>query len=112
MKKIVKLVSLALILTMVATCFYGCGAEKAQAVMQPLNGDAYDFDDSNGISVHDPSLFKAQDGTYYIYGTHMASAKSSDLINWQTVSSGVYDNNKTLVPSGSTVRETLSEPLS
>ena len=112
MKKIVKLVSLALVLTMVATCFYGCGAEKAQAVMQPLNGDAYDFDDSNGISVHDPSLFKAQDGTYYIYGTHMASAKSSDLINWQTVSSGVYDNNKTLVPSGSTVRETLSEPLS
>ena len=33
------------------------------------------------VSVHDPSIIKA-DGTYYLFGTHLADAKSSDLINW------------------------------
>ena len=33
-------------------------------------------------SVHDPSIFKDFDGTYYVFGTHFAAAKSSDLIGW------------------------------
>ncbi len=81
----------------------------ADAVMKPLYGDALSFDDTYGVSVHDPSVYKAQDGTYYITGSHIASAKSTDLINWQTVSSGVYDSNRTLVKEGSTLRESFSE---
>lgn len=44
--------------------------------MMPLAGDALQFDDSNGVSVHDPSIYKAKDGTYYITGSHIASAKA------------------------------------
>lgn len=34
------------------------------------------------VSVHDPSIVRSDDGTYYVFGSHMADAKSSDLINW------------------------------
>lgn len=112
MKKFIKVIVVIMALTLVVSTLSACGAEKAEVILVELDGDAYDFDDSNGISVHDPSLFKAEDGTYYIYGTHIVSAKSTDLINWQTISSGVYDNNATLVLEGSTLRETLAEPLS
>ena len=30
-------------------------------------------------SVHDPSVIKT-DGTYYVFGSHLASAKSKDLM--------------------------------
>lgn len=33
------------------------------------------------VSVHDPAILKAN-GTYYLFGTHLADAKSTDLINW------------------------------
>lgn len=32
-------------------------------------------------SVHDPSVIQA-DGMYYVFGSHLASAKTSDLLNW------------------------------
>ena len=35
------------------------------------------------VSVHDPSVIRAEDGTYYIFGSHMAAAKSTDLMQWQ-----------------------------
>ena len=38
------------------------------------------------VSVHDPSVLRAEDGTYYIFGSHMAAAKSSDLIQWTMIS--------------------------
>lgn len=37
------------------------------------------------IGVHDPSVVKAG-SDYYIFGSHLAAAKSSDLINWQYIS--------------------------
>lgn len=36
------------------------------------------------VNVHDPSIIKA-DGTYYIFGTHMADARSTDLVNWTQI---------------------------
>jgi arabinan endo-1,5-alpha-L-arabinosidase len=36
------------------------------------------------IGVHDPSVVKAN-GSYYIFGSHLAAAKSDDLVNWQYV---------------------------
>lgn len=33
------------------------------------------------VCVHDPSILKA-DGTYYVFGSHLADAKSTDMINW------------------------------
>ena len=37
-------------------------------------------------SVHDPSVIRAEDGAYYIFGSHMAAAKSTDLIRWEMIS--------------------------
>lgn len=38
------------------------------------------------VSVHDPSITKSSDGTYYVYGSHTAAAKSTDLVNWTKLS--------------------------
>lgn len=38
------------------------------------------------VSVHDPSIIKADDGYYYIFGSHMAAARSLDLISWEQIS--------------------------
>ena len=38
------------------------------------------------VSVHDPSVIRAEDGMYYIFGSHMAAARSEDLIAWEMIS--------------------------
>lgn len=45
-----------------------------------------------GASVHDPSIIKA-DGQYYIFGSHMSGAVSSDLRNWDSIGDGYSINN-------------------
>lgn len=52
------------------------------------------------VSVHDPSIIEV-DGTYYIFGSHLGAAKSSDLINWEMIDSGVTKNNK-IIPDAMT----------
>jgi len=44
------------------------------------------------VTVHDPSIIKAND-TYYIIGSHLASAKSRDLIRWEQISTSVSNSN-------------------
>ena len=97
------------------TAFFGVpDAEKMTARQYPIKGSP---DEScqvgdNRVAVHDPSVVKSQDGTYYIFGTHGCAAKSEDMINWQSIASGVNDNNRLLVKEGDTIRGTLSEPFS
>lgn len=38
--------------------------------------------DMPDIGVHDPSVIEA-DGSYYIFGSHLAAAESDDLVNWE-----------------------------
>lgn len=110
MKKSVKFLSFVMSLIFIVLCFTGCsGAGSTEAIIKPIEGDALNFDDSKGVSVHDPSIYKSKDGTYYITGSHIASAKSSDLINWHTISAGVFDSNRTLVSEGSTLRESYQK---
>lgn len=45
-----------------------------------------------GVSVHDPSILKVDD-TYYIYGSHMSTAKSTDLRNWTSIGDGYTTDN-------------------
>lgn len=52
----------------------------------------YSFDN---VSVHDPSIVKEGDA-YYIFGSHLAVAKTTDLINWTLVASGVTKNNRVI----------------
>ena len=53
---------------------------------------------ANGtVSVHDPSVVKDEKtGTYYIFGSHMAWAKSTDLCNWTTFTNNINTDYKTL----------------
>lgn len=45
------------------------------------------------VSVHDPSIFKGEDGAYYIFGSHLAAAKTEDLMNWESINNAVRNNN-------------------
>jgi len=58
------------------------------------------------VSVHDPSVIKV-DETYYVFGSHLAAAKSNDLMKWSLIDSGVIDGN-VLIPN---VMEELKETL-
>lgn len=61
------------------------------------------------VAVHDPSIIKADDGYYYIYGSHMAAARSADLISWQLISRDATNGGCTLVENVQTqMREALS----
>ena len=60
------------------------------------------------VSVHDPSVIRAEDGTYYIFGSHMAAAKSTDLIQWTMISRDA-GSGCTLVEN---VQEQMKEALS
>lgn len=45
------------------------------------------YADISRVCVHDPSIVKDQTGeTYYVFGSHMATAKSDDLVNWTQIS--------------------------
>lgn len=45
-----------------------------------------------GVSVHDPSVIEV-DGTYYIFGSHMSGASSTDLRNWTSIGDGYSSKN-------------------
>lgn len=55
----------------------GMGVSSALSEETPIFHEA---------AVHDPSIIRAEDGTYYIYGSHMAAAKSADLMRWEMIS--------------------------
>ena len=57
------------------------------------------------VAVHDPSIIKADDGYYYIYGSHMAAAKSADLIDWTLISRDASNTGCTLVENVQTEME-------
>ena len=47
------------------------------------------------VSVHDPSIIKDSSGTYYVFGSHIDAAKSTDLQSWRTFTNGyTTPNNK------------------
>ncbi|MBE5940809.1 MAG: glycoside hydrolase family 43 protein [Lachnospiraceae bacterium] len=52
-------------------------------------------------SVHDPSIVKAN-GQYYIFGSHLAFSKSSDLTNWSSVTTNVNTNYASIFSSNAT----------
>ncbi|KAG4104701.1 Arabinanase/levansucrase/invertase [Neocallimastix lanati (nom. inval.)] len=48
---------------------------------------------SAGVSVHDPSIVK-NGNKYYIFGSHMDTAFSTDLRTWKKLYTGVNENNR------------------
>lgn len=64
--------------------FYSLGAEREK---NPQNNQ----ETPQRVSVHDPSVVEAKNGEYYIFGSHLAGAKSKDMIQWKSLGSD-YDN--------------------
>ncbi|WP_077065152.1 LamG-like jellyroll fold domain-containing protein [Gracilibacillus massiliensis] len=62
--------------------------------------------DFERVSVHDPSIIKAKDGTYYVHGSHIAAAKSTDLSNWTSLVESEYQT-----PENNPIYGNLSENL-
>jgi Beta-xylosidase len=62
------------------------------------------------VSVHDPSIVK-DNGTYYVFGSHLAAAKSNDLMSWKLIDSGVTENNVLFKSETSNVKLELDEAL-
>ncbi len=86
-------------------------AEKVEAEQYPIDGEGSSYVGDGRLCVHDPSVIQDSDGQFYVFGSHGCAGKTSDLKNWENVANGVHDNNRMLVPEGSTLREVLSEPL-
>lgn len=57
-------------------------------------------------SVHDPSVIQVDD-TYYVFGSHLAGAKTKDFMKWELVATGVDASN----PLFEDVTEELKEAL-
>ena len=61
------------------------------------------------VTVHDPSIIKSDDGTYYLLGSHTASAKSTDLASWTQLN---FDyGNPENTPFYGNLLETFEEPF-
>ena len=90
-----RLLAGALLLCAAAGAAAGPGGLKAkgqlawQKYRQELESGVPGFQD---VSVHDPSVIEV-DGVYYVFGSHLAAAKSTDLRHWQLVADGVHANN-------------------
>ena len=66
--------TLAMSLTFAGTSFSGKAAEESGKKVET----------PSRVTVHDPSIIKA-DGMYYVFGSHMADAKSTNLIDWKQI---------------------------
>ncbi|MEH6438033.1 family 43 glycosylhydrolase [Massilia sp. DD77] len=62
-------------------------------------------------SVHDPSVIKVGD-TFYVFGSHLAAAKTKDLMNWEQVTDSVSATNKLFLNGSANVYTELSEAFS
>lgn len=101
---------------MSVVCFFSglvgsSDAKKLEAKQFAMPGEGTCYAGDGRVSVHDPSIVKDKDGTFYVFGSHACVGKSTDLLIWENVACGVHDNNRMLVKEGSTLRESYSEPF-
>ncbi len=94
---------------------WGAAAALASSMLSlPLNAAAQAPSSAvtfQNASVHDPSVIRTG-GTYYVFGSHLASAKSTDLMNWTQVTSSVSATNKLFLNGASNVYTELAETFS
>jgi arabinan endo-1,5-alpha-L-arabinosidase len=65
------------------------GQAAWQDYKQKMELDAPGFTD---VTVHDPSVIEV-DSAYYVFGSHLAAARTVDFRHWQLVADGVTANN-------------------
>lgn len=83
-----------------AGLFAHAGPAGAQASYTPIS--------FQNASVHDPSIIKAGD-TYYVFGSHLASAKSKDLMKWTQLTENVSATNTLFLNGAANVYTELAD---
>lgn len=88
--------SLVLLIILIMTMFLSAcanldttgniGEETAKGIDEKI-GDKEEPLEFKEVSVHDPSIIKDED-VYYIFGSHIDAAKSTDLMNWTKFTNG------------------------
>lgn len=73
------------------------------------SGETEELPEPTRVTVHDPSIVKSEDGTYYVLGSHTASASSADLIEWTQINFDYGSPENT--PFYGNLREVLAEPF-
>jgi arabinan endo-1,5-alpha-L-arabinosidase len=81
-------------------CSFIGGNAAAQAGYTPIS--------FQNASVHDPSVIKVGD-TFYVFGSHLASAKSKDLMKWQQMTTSVSATNPLFLNGSANVYTELAE---
>ncbi|KLU37647.1 glycoside hydrolase family 43 [Massilia sp. WF1] len=81
-------------------CSFVSGNAAAQAGTTPIT--------FQNASVHDPSVIKVGD-TFYVFGSHLASARSKDLMNWTQMTSSVSATNPLFLNGSANVYTELAE---
>jgi arabinan endo-1,5-alpha-L-arabinosidase len=91
-----KLVRLVLILVLVFQYLFSNGSDTLGILK--VNAAALN---TTRVSVHDPSVVKAG-GKYYIFGSHMANAVTSDLTSWSTFRTNINTDYASIFSVGKT----------
>ncbi|UQZ74469.1 arabinanase [Niallia circulans] len=77
--------------------------KEKQVKAEGSQADSIEF---QHVSVHDPSIIKGDNGSYYVFGSHIAAAKSTDLMNWTSLVTSEYQT-----PENNPIYGNLSENL-
>ena len=89
-----KTLSILLAVSMTGSMIYISPVSIAEAEPEGYTIEEKNFD---RVSVHDPSIVKdPSTGTYYIFGSHLAFAKSDDLMSWTTFTNNINSDYNTL----------------
>lgn len=105
MKRRLKATSLALVTGIALVT----GTSSTQLIAMAEETSAKEAENPSHVSVHDPAIIQAEDGSYYILGTHTASAHSDDLIHWEQLNRDYQ--NKTDAPFYGNLLETFARPF-
>ena len=90
-----------LILAIFALFLTACTNDKTETIGEFNDPPAPHFIDA---SVHDPSVFRVGD-TFYVIGSHMSMARTTDFIQWEQVSAYVSPENPLLLGTLETFNE-------
>lgn len=98
----------SLLLLSISLILSGCNLENN---VKELKQIAWETTNHQRVSIHDPSITYVVEGgseQYYLFGTHIAQAKSKDLLSWDVPFNLEYENMDDNIIYGDT-KKNLSE---
>lgn len=96
-RKFHAIVSCAAVTALVASLLTVPGNSSAPNTAKAATApDTVAYSNPARVSVHDPSIAVSKEGVYYVFGSHIDAAKSTDMVNWEHFTNGYTTPNNTL----------------